>query len=162
MDLSFPSGYSVIDGIFLKILTCIWANIISYNYPGLTGLSNSSMREVVTVLFSRKTCAELIVSFPLIGKITIYCTRFSLSGQICFETRCPFGLRSLARYWVRGKFGEHERGIRVMPRTTSTSWVLSKLPKCSISRQVHSWNMNKLFYNITKATNAAVNVIWSL
>ena len=56
--------------VFLKIL--IWANIISYNYPGLTGLSNSSLRKVVTVFFSRKTCVELIVSFPLIRRITIY------------------------------------------------------------------------------------------
>ena len=97
MDLSFPSGYSVIDGIFLKILTCIWVNIISYNYPGLTGLSNSSMREVVTVLFSRKTCAELIVSFPLIRKITIYCTRFSLSGQILFWNSLSFWFTFLGK-----------------------------------------------------------------
>ena len=97
MDLSFPSGCSINYGIFLKILTCMWANIISYNL-GLTGLSNSSLRKVINVLFSGKTCTELIVSFPLIRRITIYCTQFSLSGQICFETRCPFGLRSLARY----------------------------------------------------------------
>ena len=52
MDLNFPSGCSVNDGI-LEIL--IWVNIISYNYPGLTGLLNSSLRKVITVLFSRKS-----------------------------------------------------------------------------------------------------------
>ena len=55
---------------FLKIP--IWANILSYDYPGLIGFSNLSLRKVVTVLFSRKTCAELIVRFPYIRKITIY------------------------------------------------------------------------------------------
>ena len=45
-------------------------------------------------------------------------------------------------YEVLGKLGEHERCVRV------ASWVLSKLPKCFISRWTHSWRMNRLFYNI--------------
>ena len=53
------------------ITTLIWANILSYNYPRLIDLSNSLLRKVATVLFPKKTCAELIVSFPLIQRITI-------------------------------------------------------------------------------------------
>ena len=130
MDLSFPSGCSVMDGILLKILTCIWVNIISYNYPGLTGLSNSSLRKVVTVLFSRKTLRWAYRQFPIDSK-DYHLLGFSLSGQILFWHSLSF--------W---KFGEHERGLRGTPRVTSASWMLSKLPKCSISRQMHSWNMN--------------------
>ena len=47
-----------------------------------------------------------------------------------------------SRYEARGKFGEHKT------RATLASWVLSKLPKCFISRWTHSWRMNQLFYNI--------------
>ena len=128
MDLSFPSGYSIIDGIFLKILTCIWANIISYNYPGLTGLSNSSMREVVTVLFSRKTCAELIVSFPLIRRITIYCTQFSLSGQSLFWNWLSFWVTFLGKILSIWEVWRAWKRLRVTPRTTSASWVISNFP----------------------------------
>ena len=35
-------------------------------------------------------------------------------------------------------------------RATLASWVLSKLPKCFISRWTHSWCMNQLFHNIFK------------
>ena len=45
-----------------------------------------------------------------------------------------------SRYEARLKFGEHERCV--------ASWVLSKLPKCFISRWTHRWRMNQLFYNI--------------
>ena len=50
-----------------------------------------------------------------------------------------------SRYEAHGKFGEHERCVRV---ALLASWVLSKLPKCFISRWTHSWRMNQLFYNI--------------
>ena len=53
-----------------------------------------------------------------------------------------------SRYKVRGKFGEHQRCVRVARGVTS--WVLSKLLKCFISRWTHSWRMNQLFYNIFK------------
>ena len=69
MDLSFLEAVPSMT-VFLKIL--IWANILSYNYPRLIGLSNSLLKKVATVLFPKKTCAELIVSFPLIRRITIY------------------------------------------------------------------------------------------
>ena len=69
MDLSFLQAAPSVT-VFLKIL--IWANILSYNYPRLIGLSNSLLRKVATVLFPKKTYAELIVSFPLIRRITIY------------------------------------------------------------------------------------------
>ena len=141
MDLSFPSGCSVIDGIFLKILTCIWVNIISYNYPGLTSLSNSSLRKVVSLVF-KKNLRWAYCQFPIDSK-DYHLLGFRYQGKFYFDTCCPFGLRSLARYWVCGKFGEHERGITGTPRATSASWVLSKLPKCSISWQMHSWNMNQ-------------------
>ena len=41
----------------------------------------------------------------------------------------------VSRYWALQKFREHERGV------TLASWVLSKLPKCSIYRHTH-WSMN--------------------
>ena len=44
----------------------------NYNYPKLIGLLNSLLRKVLTVFFAKKTCAELIVSFPLIRRFTIY------------------------------------------------------------------------------------------
>ena len=95
MDLSFPLGCSVMDCIFLQILTCIWADIVSYNYPGLTSLSNSSLRKVVTVLFSRKTCAELIVSSHWFEGLPF--TRFSLSGQILFWHSLSFWFTFLGK-----------------------------------------------------------------
>ena len=58
-----------------------------------------------------------------------------------------FGVRS-SRYEARGKFGEHERCVRVARGVALASRVLSKLPKCFISRWTHSWRMNQLFYNI--------------
>ena len=69
MDLSFLQAAPSMT-VFLKIL--IWGKILSYNYPRLIGLSNSLLRKVATVLFPKKTCAELIVSFPFIRRITIY------------------------------------------------------------------------------------------
>ena len=59
-----------------------------------------------------------------------------------------------SRYEARGKFGEHERCVRVAwgvaesNSYTLASWVLSKLPKCFISRWTHRLRMNQLFYNI--------------
>ena len=41
------------------------------------------------------------------------------------------------------------RGVwRARKMHTLASWVLSKLPKCFISRWTHRWRMNQLFYNI--------------
>ena len=39
-----------------------------------------------------------------------------------------------SRYEARGKFGEHERCVRVARGVALASRVLSKLPKCFISR----------------------------
>ena len=52
------------------------------------------------------------------------------------------------KLWSTGKFGEHERSVRVARGATLASWVLSKLPKCSITRQCTAKSMNQLFYNI--------------
>ena len=72
IDLSFLSGCSVNDGIPQDTYMYLDEYYKLQQSPGLTGLLNSSLRKVVTVLFSRKTCTELIVSFPLIRRITIY------------------------------------------------------------------------------------------
>ena len=56
-----------------------------------------------------------------------------------------------SRYKARGKFGEHERCVRVargVAESNSNFLSVSKLPKCFISRWTHSWRMNQLFYNI--------------
>ena len=69
-----------------------------------------------------------------------------------------------SRNWARGKFGVHERVTeeaykKISCWRTLASWMLSKRPKCSISRHRHSWSINQLFYNIIKAINAAVILI---
>ena len=56
-----------------------------------------------------------------------------------------------SRFEARGKFGEHERCIRVARGIAeSNSSFLSALQtsKCFISRWTHSWHMNQLFYNM--------------
>ena len=97
IDLSFLSSCSVNDGIPQDTYMYLDEYYKLQRSPGLTGLSNSSLRKVVTVLFSRKTCAELIVCFPLIRKITIYCTWFSLSGQILFWNSLSFWFTFLGK-----------------------------------------------------------------
>ena len=54
---------------FLKIL--IWANVSSYVYLESIGSSNSFLKKVVTVLFSKKTCVELLDSSLLTPRTTI-------------------------------------------------------------------------------------------
>ena len=58
--------------VFLKIL--IWANSLSYDYPGLIGLSNLSFRRRLAPSLSSVSHRSEGLRF----------TRFSLSGQILF------------------------------------------------------------------------------
>ena len=45
----------------------------------------------------------------------------------------------------------HLTEYRWIHKATLAPWVLSKRPKCLISRWTHSWRMNQLFYNILNA-----------
>ena len=110
--------------VFLKIL--IWANILSYNYPRLIGLSNSLLRKVATVLFPKKTCAQLIVSFPLIRRITIYSVVI---------TRANFILSLVLSVYIRQHWfsNAQQRGLSI----SSPSRVLSRcLPWWLLWRQI--------------------------
>ena len=50
----------------------------------------------------------------------------------------------MSRYWALGKFGEHERGLRVAPRVTLlASFVISKLPKCQVLNIPHRRSLRK-------------------
>ena len=56
-----------------------------------------------------------------------------------------------SRYEARGKFGEHERCVRVargVAGSNSSFFSALWLPKSFISRWTHSWRMKQLFYNI--------------
>ena len=64
-------------------------------------------------------------------------------GKYQLTTNSYFSVRP-SRYEARGKFGERQGCVRVS-RSTLASWVLSKVPKCFISRWSHSWRMNQLF-----------------
>ena len=76
--------------VFLRIL--IWANIISYDCLGLIGLSNSSLKKVVTV---KKDLRRAYRHFPIDPK-DYHLLGFRYQGKFYFDTRCRFGLRSLA------------------------------------------------------------------
>ena len=85
---------------------------------------------------------------------------FESSSSIYHLTIVSWVSVSMSRYdhEALGKFGKHERGVRLFeaqPRATLASWVLSKLPKCFISQHTHNWSMNQLFYNI-------FNVYWTI
>ena len=82
MDLSFPSGCSVNDGIPQDTYMYL-ANIISYNYPGLTGLSNSSLRERSSLSCFQEKLAQSLSSVSHWFEGLPF-TRFLLSGQILF------------------------------------------------------------------------------
>ena len=66
------------------------------------------------------------------------------------------------RYEAHGKFGEYKwyvgcyELLEVMPQATLASWVLSKTSECLISRWIHCWRINHLFYNIFNT------VLWQL
>ena len=51
---------------------------------------------------------------------------------------------------------EHAGSLESTKKATLASLVLSKLPKCSISRHTHRWSTNQLLYNIIKAITAEV------
>ena len=89
-------------------------------------------------------------------------TRFSLSGQILFWNSLSFwftflgkilSTREVWRAWKRRKVRQEQ----LQPLECSPNF-----PSAQYLDKFHSWNMNWLFYNIIKVTNAAVNVIWSL
>ena len=81
-------------------------------------------------------CPSLLSSVP---KLFFYRRAFmQLTILSCVSVR-------MSRYWAREKFREHKRCVRVARGAAESnwaSWVLSKLPKCSVCGHTHSWSMN--------------------
>ena len=51
-----------------------------------------------------------------------FLSRVPLDSLCCLTISSCVSVR-MSRYWARGKFGEHERRVRVAPRATLASWL---------------------------------------
>ena len=90
------------------------------------------------------------------GDWLVICLKFFL--LICRLIR--FWILHSINYWflrqrafideARGKFGEHERCVRVARRVavSNSSFLSAHQTSCVLHRWTHSWRMNQLFYNI--------------
>ena len=95
-------------------------------------------------------------TFVFIGGWLVICLRFFL--LICRLIR--FWILHSINHWflrqrafideARGKFGEHERCVRVARRVavSNSSFLSAHQTSCVLHRWTHGWRMNQLFYNI--------------
>ena len=108
--------------------------LVMLSLPKAWDIQEKFIHFVEVRIFYMRKYRNIIYNFKLDGICFLY---ISFSGYHLTISSCV-SMR-MSRYWACGKFGEHERGA---PSATLASWVLSKLPACSISRHTHSCSMN--------------------
>ena len=102
-----------------------------------------SLQWLKTVIYS-KVCHSVVCSYFSFALINIFLPRKTDVRDLTCEKVNHWFIRKRAFIEIWSS-----RGVwRARKMHTLASWVLSKLPKCFISRWTHRWRMNQLFYNI--------------